>query len=557
MTEKGVPSVSDKHVATTTGLPGSVFLIAGDGRMINLPIPSASPGDPLNWSLTKRVAIFCTMTFYSVVSLFAVQAPSLLLHAMEKEFTPEDTAPLHLESLSVCPTLGLGLGAIVWIPVSLAVGRRPVFLVSASILTLAIVWAGVSRGFWDLLFAVTLQGFAAGSALSAMLLVSIDITFIHERPQAIAVIWCVGGTVCLALLSLVPLMADTEHQWRPIYWTWALPAMISFTLAYFLVPETYFRRPPVAFDGRIVIQTGSEAVQIYDDPGEAALEVKPLPELPPQSAWRFWTWKFGISCSGVRWKSMFACYPQMLFCLCNPLIFWVMVLTAINFGAMMSIGITFPTVLKQEPYNLPPFAISLVNMAAAGGALLAWPASGLMATHITSRLARRNGGVRHAEYILPGFVLPILTGAISVFLYGAAVKYRLHYLWVYLAYALNAFSYAGMSVATTLWVTEAFPRWAAAALAVVGGVAYMSSFGISIFIKPWVQLQGFFWVNMELGILVLAVGFVGVPVAFWGKSVRQYLHGRWGEYEGGALRPVVMRWPQDPALSPGKESLDI
>jgi hypothetical protein len=37
-------------------IPGSVNLITSDGRTSHLPIPSPSPGDPLSWSLQKRVS---------------------------------------------------------------------------------------------------------------------------------------------------------------------------------------------------------------------------------------------------------------------------------------------------------------------------------------------------------------------------------------------------------------------------------------------------------------------------------------------------------------------
>jgi MFS family permease len=241
--------------------------------------------------------------------------------------------------------------------------------------------------------------------------------------------------------------------------------------------------------------------------------------------------------AGGDWKSAMACLPQMLLCLGNPLIFWVVFLNAVNFGGSMSIFMTFPTLLTSEPYNLTTSVLSFIHLAAAGGSLLAWPASSITINRITKRLATQNCGVRHAEHILPGYILPILAGAGSVILYGFIAQHRYHYLWAYLAVALNSFAFAGMSVANTLWATEVFPRWAAAALAAVGGASYIASFGISAALRPWLEAQGYFWVNLILGIIMLVLGFVAVPIAFWGKGIRQYISGRWGAYEAGALRP--------------------
>jgi hypothetical protein len=63
------------------------------------------------------------------------------------------------------------------------------------------------------------------------------------------------------------------------------------------------------------------------------------------------------------------------------------------------------------------------------------------------------------------------------------------------------------------------------------------SSGISFAILLWINSQGFACANIEIGVLTLVVGLLLIPVAFWGKSLRQYIHGRWAMNEGGALRP--------------------
>jgi hypothetical protein len=365
----------------------------------------------------------------------------------------------------------------------------------------------------------------------------VDITFIHQRPHGISAFWSLGGSMSLVCLSLVPEVIRLGSTWHTFYLVWTIPCLAAFLLAFFFYPETYFYRPAVAFDGHVLMQSATEKVEIYQD-WEEVPGGKALPQLPEKS-------KLVASLKELRvwgtieggWMSMLACYPQILMCVLNPLIFWVSILNAVAFGGMLSIGITYPTLLAAPPYSLPVDAIALVNMGAAVGALLAWPASGIMITRITRRLSMRNGGVRHAEYYLPAFVLPILSAAASVILYGLAGERKWHWIWVYVSYMLNTFSFVGLATANTLWITEAFPRWAAAAVAIVGGGSYVISFGISFAILPWIKSQGFARANIEIGVLTLVVGLVLIPVAFWGKSLRQYIHGRWAMKEGGALRP--------------------
>ena len=62
----------------------------------------------------------------------------------------------------------MGVGAFVWIPLSLAVGRRLVFLLCAVIMTLATIWAGAAGSFYQLLAAICFQGLAEGLSTSAV-----------------------------------------------------------------------------------------------------------------------------------------------------------------------------------------------------------------------------------------------------------------------------------------------------------------------------------------------------------------------------------------------------
>lgn len=67
-------------------LSGSIFLVTSSGTTLNLPVPSDSPADPLNWSRWKTTGAIIAIALYSIVSLTAVQAASLLYHGIMVEF---------------------------------------------------------------------------------------------------------------------------------------------------------------------------------------------------------------------------------------------------------------------------------------------------------------------------------------------------------------------------------------------------------------------------------------------------------------------------------------
>ena len=349
--------------------------------------------------------------------------------------------------------------------------------------------------------------------------------------------WSVIGFLGVSSVTTVSFLTNNGVAWRGFYRFWAFLAAVSCILAFFLFPETFYKRPATAFDGRLIVQSAEEDMIIYDDPKDDFPD-KTLPIDPRRSLTRKFSKLFTLPrVAPERSRAMGRCYMQILFCSANPLIFWIAFLNAMSFAGMMFIGETFDVVLSKPPYQLPTHLIMLVDVCSGVGALLSGLAQGPLMTRLLRSLTRRNKGVREAEHYLIMFILPVLAGAASTLVYGVAVQLRWHFLFVYLAYGLNGFNFAGLAIANTLWVTEAFPPWAAPALVVVGGGSYVASFNMSFALTPWIQNQGMLKVGVELAALQLVMGLIVVPLAFWGKGARQYIHGRWGEGRDGALRP--------------------
>lgn len=374
------------------------------------------------------------------------------------------------------------------------------------------------------------------------LLMMIDMTFIHQRPKAVTLLWSLAGCAGTCSLALVPYMSSHGDDWRAFYHYWSIPMGISFVLAFFLYPETYFKRPTVAFDGLILLQSATEKLTVYKD-DEAESEIyRDLPDLPSgkrRTGFNGLRDRLGLSRSPfASWAAVGRCYCQMLLCIVNPLVFWVFFASAVNFAGMLFIGITYAQILRSPPYNLSSALIVNVNISSGIGALFAYPFGGLFINKILKRLAKRNRGVREAEHFLVGHIPPVITGALSTIIYGFAVQHKLHYTVYYLAYGLNGFSYTTLAVSNTMWLTEAFPRWAAPAISVLGGGCYILSFSMSFALVPWIAAHGYKLVGIELAVLLILGGLVALPIAFWGKNARQALHGKWADTRAGALRPL-------------------
>lgn len=92
----GRTDVESKGETTSTGgrskhmsmdLAGSVFMIAADGRVLSLPIPSESSDDPLNWGFWRRLLILTIMGCFAAIASYTIQTPGNLFPALMREFT--------------------------------------------------------------------------------------------------------------------------------------------------------------------------------------------------------------------------------------------------------------------------------------------------------------------------------------------------------------------------------------------------------------------------------------------------------------------------------------
>jgi MFS family permease len=166
-------------------LSGSVFLITGNGKTLNLPAPSASPADPLGWSKWKRAGAFFAVAWFSIVALAVAQAAGIFMRVISRDFkvgvstalsrvtihcanAAKDIEPWQMSTLVTMPTLFMGIGAFIWVPLTIGMGRRPVFLIACVTLAFATLGAGYSRNFPELITCVCFMGLGEGFALTVV-----------------------------------------------------------------------------------------------------------------------------------------------------------------------------------------------------------------------------------------------------------------------------------------------------------------------------------------------------------------------------------------------------
>ncbi|KAF5852293.1 hypothetical protein GGP41_007719 [Bipolaris sorokiniana] len=84
-----------RHEMISEGSPYGVLVHGEDGRTRQLPIPSAHPDDPLNFSLWKQRPVFLTVCLYTISGFSVIQTAPLFFRKLISEYK-QKTQRMHV-----------------------------------------------------------------------------------------------------------------------------------------------------------------------------------------------------------------------------------------------------------------------------------------------------------------------------------------------------------------------------------------------------------------------------------------------------------------------------
>ncbi len=105
---------------------------------------------------------------------------------------PAGVTPIPLTQLtllSTVPLLANGIASYFLVPLSIAIGRRPVLIATATCSWAGGFWAGASQSLNQHIAARVLHGLGSGAVEALLPLIVQDMVFIHQRNKAIAAIF--------------------------------------------------------------------------------------------------------------------------------------------------------------------------------------------------------------------------------------------------------------------------------------------------------------------------------------------------------------------------------
>lgn len=113
--------------------------------------------------------------------------------------------------------MGLGLGSVIMAPTAILWGKRPIYLLGATLFILSAVWCALSPNYPSLVVARIFQGLAVSPVECLPSATIAEIFFLHERAYRVGIytLLLLGGK------NLVPLVSAAiieSRGWRWVFW---------------------------------------------------------------------------------------------------------------------------------------------------------------------------------------------------------------------------------------------------------------------------------------------------------------------------------------------------
>ncbi|KAI0603387.1 major facilitator superfamily transporter [Biscogniauxia sp. FL1348] len=524
----------------TSQVMGSTNLYE-NGKIRLIPTPTPNPKDPLNlpnWRKWLAIGVICFFGALSLAAEIAVasQLPVFLLEYSgvdpaevlrttdfkaklsgkeglnPLDVIPEGVKPASLAQVSLLATIPLlsnGIASYFLVPLSIAVGRRPVLLLTATFSWAGGFWAGSSQTLESHLAARVIHGLGAGAVEALLPLIAQDIVFIHQRNKALSAIIASQGPIIIATGIAGPYLA-ANFTWRWIYWFTSILGVVAWILIIFFVPETRWNRSKEELAGQKIwhVPEGADRPELdYATYGPRTMKTN-LALFPDTFEWK----KAG--------ESIINCAKSTLF----PAVFWAILINSAfsTIQSSTSQTISFALLAAGIPYEYTGLAVIPSVLAAAFVYVLGGPVADRVSLYLTRALGK---GRREPEYGLANLALPVLLGVVGALVFGRAAQDRAHFGVLLLG---NLFLLAGALTVSSLvnaFVIESYPQMAGPVLVNVSSLRIMISFGTSSQATVWVQQLG------PAGLFgaytaMLVVVALGMPVLFfYGKRLRMWTAG--------------------------------
>ncbi|KAF4340770.1 HOL1 [Fusarium beomiforme] len=499
-----------------------------DGTVVLVPTPSPDPKDPLNLPVWRKYMIILLVGFYSGISVLGTSGLGSV--APELYAIYHNDSPKRISDLLTYPTLFMGIGNLLSMPLANAIGRRPVFLLSLLLLTVSGIWCACSKSLTSHIAGRNIFSLAAGQSEALAPLIVQEVHFLHQHGVKLSYFVGVQNTLTAALFTATTYIVPSIG----LPWWYGIMSIINgctMVMSILFLAETRYDRPEDATEGAVHLKLDKNGNVASEGTNEVLYQVTTRQGVvlqPEKFGERTWRDDIKLFHGRADWKSLVMFYKDVGISLILPPIFWIFILNGAFLGLYIYQASTFAVILVKPPYNFKPELLGYVQLVQIADCLLAVPLLGYGSDFICKFMSRRNKGVFEPEYRLIILIVPAACAIISAIVYGHAAASPNDYHWIAIVapYHLGFFAFLGANLVGITFVMDSYPNKSGPLLLVVCAGRGFVSFGLSYATVPSIESLGYDGAMNILAIICGVLCAMGVVMYFIGKRVREWARRR-------------------------------
>ncbi|KKY16834.1 putative mfs transporter [Phaeomoniella chlamydospora] len=537
--ESAIPG-DDLRKTMTVNTLGSVRLQhEHTNEIILVPQPSNDPNDPLNWSRPFRYYIAIVVCAAMVLCNFLAAGPTVAIVSITESFFGPP-GPLFSSQISkvafffTTTALMQGISNLIWMPLIIKYGRRPVYLSSFTLYAATSIWSGVAQTYASEISARIIMGLASGAGECLAPLTIADIFFLHER-GAVMACYTAALSCGVSFGIIIAGLITINHSWRYIYYV--ATALIGglTVLVFFTMPETSYNRsavpvptdlhsPSKAFGKDVEIEQTSNTSQV--EAGQGHIPAK-----------RSYIQSLSLYNGKLTNESLARLFIRPVMLLVAPPILWATLVMSVTIGFLVAISSNFASAFSAT-YNFEAWQSGLCFISGLLGSLIGIFFGGHISDWVANIFTKRNGGIREPEFRLPAVTIGMIASPLGLLLYGFGIEDKLHWMVPTLGLGFLSFAIAQATNVTLVYIIDSYRPIAGET--VVTQLAFKAAFGflLSFYTNPWIDAAGYknafgAMAGISAGVLIL-----WIPLFIWGKRIRMATM-EW------KLVKTVIRWDED------------
>ncbi|TKY87865.1 hypothetical protein EX895_003446 [Sporisorium graminicola] len=493
--------------ARAVGAATETTLICGN-EVVLIPQPSVDPHDPLNMPEWRKWATLVVLGFFSIFSVLLSSGMGAFTGLMYQEYHGDS----RVSNLLVYPTLFMGLGNIVGIPAGIAIGRRPVLIVSSLLLAFTSMGCGLSQSLNSHFAVRAIMSLAAGQSEALCPLIVQEINFLHVRGNRMAVFSGIQ-TVGFSVMMIATGHITTNLGWRWWYGIVAILSLVVAILCILIIPESRYERQEALVPSEDI---NTSVPIFYTDKRKPNLDTATYGAYTYASTLR-------VFVGPSRWTEAGRCLLSALHVLTYPNIFWLVLMNSLSLSAYIVMTTEYAGALGSPPYRFSYDAIGYVMSAQLITALIFVPLQGMGGDWLVKKLAKSNNGQTRPEHRLIPLIMPVGLAVTACVVFGETLADPYSWHWTGIAIPMNAvyFTFTAVILCSYTYSIDAYPQKTGAVLLLYCSSRGIVSFGVSLSTVDFLQKAGPRGAFNVLAILFGVVSAFGIPFYIFGPAVRR------------------------------------